>query len=647
MMRHPNPRRLSGAFPALLALAALPLAAQNQTEQQYMASVNTAINSTVATLGTPTQPVLFGGNLVAAYGTRVANEDLSVLLDWVDGLKAAGVQRVEFNPSMVTMSHSGNVAKYDAIVRHIRELGLQLAINPEYEVGENDPSPITSFADFQALALAEYQELAARYQPDNFVIVHEPDTMAARMGLTTQISDWHNFILAAAPIIKTASPHTRIGAGCAYNIQLSDCQSEDSYYQDFVTIPALDFMTMDIYSSAFSKFTQWAQLAQTNGKGVYVEEVWSPFDLPSPMPPYTGQTLADIALVGPVNTDFAAMDANWLHGIALFASANHMESITAFTTEAFFWYGPAGEDTPDNTSYRAADEQAIQQGQLSTTGQSYLADSRTLGVHRLTNISSASYATLPTVFNPTCGSGGNPCNPQAIVAPDSLISAFGVDLATSSALDGLFPTTLAGTTMTLVDSTNTSYPVQMYYAGSGQINYYVPSKAQPGSATVTVSSGDGTQSAGSVLVAPVAPGLFTANASGQGAPSAFAICAGVCAGWPNLQPNGQYFQDAFTCGGAGCTPQPLGIGPHDTVVVEFFGTGFRHISSPAALTVLINGQSVPYAYAGAQGDIGLDQLNVQLPNSLAGSGQVSLVLSVQDTVDNVTVTSNTVTLDIQ
>ena len=202
--------------------------------------------------------------------------------------------------------------------------------------------------------------------------------------------------------------------------------------------------------------------------------------------------------------------------------------------------------------------------------------------------------------------------------------------------------------MTLVDATNTSYPVQMYFAGPNQVNYYVPGKVQPGPATITVSSGDGTRTAGTVLVAPVAPGLFTANASGQGAASALAICAGVCAGWPNRQANGQYFQDAFACAGsAGCTPQPLSIGASDTVVVEFFGTGFRHLSSSAALTVRINGQAVPFLYAGAQGDIGLDQLNVQLPYSLAGSGQVNLVLSVQDTVDNVTVTSNTVALNIQ
>jgi uncharacterized protein (TIGR03437 family) len=641
-----NPRTL--ALASLLAMAAAPLAAQNQTEQQYISSVNMANNNLVGTLGAPTQPIIIGGNLVGAYGTKIANIDLSVALDWVDGLKAAGVQRVEFNPSMATMSHPGNVTKYDAIVRHIRELGLQLAINPEYEVGEVDPSPIINFAEFQTQALAEYQELASRYQPDNFVIVHEPDTAAARLGFTTSISDWHNFILAAAPIIKSASPHTRVGAGCDYNPALKTYQSEDSYFQDFVTIPALDFMTMDIYSTAFDEFAQWAQLAQANNKGVYIEEVWTPFDLPNPLPPWNGEPLADRALIGPVNADFASMDANWLHGMMLFASANHMEGMTAFTTEAFFWYGSAGEDTPDDTAYQTADEQAIQQGQLSTTGQAYLADSRQMGVAQLTNISSASYATLPTVFNPTCGPGANPCNAQTLVAPDALVSAFGADLATTSAFDGTFPTSLGGTTMTLVDATNTSYPVQMYYVGPNQVNYYVPTNTQPGPATITVSSGDGTHTIGSVLVAPVAPGLFTANASGQGVASAVAICAGVCAGWPNRQADGQYFQDAFTCGGsAGCTPQPLGIGPSDTVVMEFFGTGFRHLSSPSALAVQIGGQSVPFQYAGAQGDTGLDQLNVQLPYSLAGSGQVNLVLSLQDTVDNVTVTSNTVTLNIE
>jgi uncharacterized protein (TIGR03437 family) len=52
-------------------------------------------------------------------------------------------------------------------------------------------------------------------------------------------------------------------------------------------------------------------------------------------------------------------------------------------------------------------------------------------------------------------------------------------------------------------------------------------------------------------------------------------------------------------------------------------------------------------YAGAQGQYpGLDQVNVVIPHSLAGSGLSTLVLSVQDAVNNVNTTSNTVTLHI-
>src|SRR5579871_1233921 len=143
-MPYSNARRYAG-IAALVLTAAAPLAAQNQTEQQYISSVTTAINNLTSTLGAPTHRIVFGGNLVGAYGTRIANEDLTTVLAWVDGLKAAGAQRVEFNPSIATLSHPGNVTAYDAIVRHIRELGLQLAINPEYEYDEIDPSPITNF----------------------------------------------------------------------------------------------------------------------------------------------------------------------------------------------------------------------------------------------------------------------------------------------------------------------------------------------------------------------------------------------------------------------------------------------------------------------------------------------------------------------
>ena len=124
-----------------------------------------------------------------------------------------------------------------------------------------------------------------------------------------------------------------------------------------MTIPILDFMTMDIYNDdTFSSvaascpgcatYTQWAQLAKDNGKGVYVAETWTPAYLPNPLPAgaisptgFLTTSLDELSIVGAVSPDFAALDASWLQAIANFASANGLEAITAFTTQAFFAYG--------------------------------------------------------------------------------------------------------------------------------------------------------------------------------------------------------------------------------------------------------------------------------------------------------------------
>ncbi len=619
-------------------------------EQQFINTMTAAIGAEASAIAPAAHPLIFGGNLELANGATIGGTRQEVLLDYVDGLKAAGVQRVDLNPGVTSINDPNATALYDAVVQHIRELGLQLAINPEVSVGELGSNP--TFEGFQAAALAAYPQLAARYQPDNFVIAHLPTTMAARLGVQTAPSDWDGFIRALAPQIKAASPHTRLGAGGFYN--------EDAYYQDFLGIADLDFLTMTIFdSSHFAQYVQWAQEAQAaadathpNGKSVYIDETWAPFYLPAQLPSnWQVDTLSSLALVGPCNSDFAAMDAQWLELMVQFASANGMEAITPFTTEAFFQYGPANADNPDEAAYSAAAQEAILQGQLTTTGRTYLAQSVKWGSRQAASLSSASYATLPTVFNPNCG-GADPCNADATVAPDSLVSAFGADLAASSAVtpSASFPTNLAGTTMTLVDSSGASFDVGMYFASPGQVNYLAPSNVKPGPATITINSSDGTRTGGTLLVSPVAPGIYTAAQSGSGPAAGIAICAGICSGWPNPQGNGQFYQNTFA---AGCTPgscaaQTLSLGgAGDQVVVELFGTGIRHISSLAAISAAINGQSVPVIYAGAQGQYpGLDQVNVQIPHSLAGSGAVSLVLTIQDTVNHVTATSNAVTLHI-
>jgi uncharacterized protein (TIGR03437 family) len=60
----------------------------------------------------------------------------------------------------------------------------------------------------------------------------------------------------------------------------------------------------------------------------------------------------------------------------------------------------------------------------------------------------------------------------------------------------------------------------------------------------------------------------------------------------------------------------------------FYATGIRR-APQGQVTVSIGGVNVQVAYAGTQGFFtGLDQVNVQLPASLAGRGDVPIILSV-------------------
>ena len=87
---------------------------------------------------------------------------------------------------------------------------------------------------------------------------------------------------------------------------------------------------------------------------------------------------------------------------------------------------------------------------------------------------------------------------------------------------------------------------------------------------------------------------------------------------------------------------PLTMNSTDTLYLELFGTVFRNRSSLSAVTATVGGVNADVLYAGAQGAfVGLDQANIRIPASVAGKGEVNVVLTVDGKV------SNTVTIDVQ
>jgi uncharacterized protein (TIGR03437 family) len=210
------------------------------------------------------------------------------------------------------------------------------------------------------------------------------------------------------------------------------------------------------------------------------------------------------------------------------------------------------------------------------------------------------------------------------VGYDSLVTAFGTGLASTaaSAAVGPLPTDLGGIQVHLRGSDGAEQLAPLLYVSPTQINYLIPSGIVWPFASVSVEH-DGTpltEEAIAVPVGPSAPGLYTLNSAGLAAATALRVAS------DGTQTN----VPVFSCSAVTCAAVPINV-TNGTVYLTLYGTGFTvnydgsPLSPPGSYPVGcdVGGVVVPVSYAGAQNqDPGLDQINLQLPSSFAGSGDV-------------------------
>jgi len=212
----------------------------------------------------------------------------------------------------------------------------------------------------------------------------------------------------------------------------------------------------------------------------------------------------------------------------------------------------------------------------------------------------------------------------AELAAESIAAAFGQGLATTTeaAASVPLPTTLAGASVRVRDSAGTERMAPLFFASPTQINYQIPPGVAPGAASVSVVIGGTVVAAGAAPITMVAPGLFAANADGQGVAAAL-VFRRKADGSESFEPVAQFNQSQNRF-----VTAPIDLEPDtDQASLILFGTGIRFRSALSAVTCNIGGSNAPVFFAGAQsGFVGLDQVNVSLPRSLAGRGEVDVVL---------------------
>ncbi len=206
-------------------------------------------------------------------------------------------------------------------------------------------------------------------------------------------------------------------------------------------------------------------------------------------------------------------------------------------------------------------------------------------------------------------------------APESIVTAFGSNLAagTETATTTPLPTALQGTSVNVKDKQGVERAAPLFFVSPGQANFLLPPGTAAGKAQITIINAQNNSLNTTVLVEPVAPGLFSADATGQGLAAAVAV---------RVKADGsQIFEPVVQLDGFGrLVAAPIDLGPEsDQVFLILFGTGWRGNASLSNVVARIGDVDAMVSYAGPQGSfVGEDQINLRIPRSLAGRGQVAV-----------------------
>ena len=484
-------------------------------------------------------------------------------------------------------------------------------------------------------AAATNQAIVEQIQPDYLNVGSEPDTQSKNTGLV-QISqspaDWANTVNAYMSKIPKNSA-TMIGAGVG-SWFIADGSSWVSTLIDSTDIDYIDFHIFPINTPPNGTTSIWQNTinlvnqAVAAGKPVAFSECWL---LKTSDATYQqANASSDPTTFSLDNYSFwQPLDQQFIQTMWKLANAQQFVYLSPFWTNLFWAYldydtvlsGAGGNpDSIDPAKVQddatAAAGQALMAGTITSTGTNY-------GDLRAQNETSA-VAVLSTASFRT-----------GQIAPGSLVAIFGSGLATETAVaSGSLTTTLGNTKVTVTDSTGTPRDLMLIYASPTQVNAVMPADLASGEAAVTIQPNGGTAVMGGFIVSGLSPGIFTANASGSGAPAAQLQI---------VHPDESITYDSPFEPDAPYGPKPIDVSNADNkVYLVIYGTGLRNIGPGGSAMVYVGDQTLTPDFSGAQPEFsGLDQVNVYLPPALAGQGTVNLTVVVNG------VRSNAVQLNFQ
>ncbi len=217
------------------------------------------------------------------------------------------------------------------------------------------------------------------------------------------------------------------------------------------------------------------------------------------------------------------------------------------------------------------------------------------------------------------------------ISQQGIVSIFGEQLAAEAvgATSLPLPTYLSDVYALAFDSQNATYYPKLFYVSPAQINLLLPETMPAGAARIEIYRANGLVSSGTFTFAKIAPALFSAESNGAGI---------AAANIQRVKANGeQQFDIVSMMDGTGkIVGKAIDLSvPGDKVYLLLYGIGARLRTDLQSVSCEIDGQLYPVEYAGPQGFFaGVDQLNILLPNTLRGKGEITVRVKVEDKISN-------------
>ncbi|MBU0478693.1 hypothetical protein KKC91_09020 [bacterium] len=313
----------------------------NITQEQYISKMNNILDKITEQCNKyPQQPLSFRANLIFAHEIYIKNTPLKTLKKYVDALKEAGVKGIDINMGFFPWldNDQETIKKYDKLIEYIRKKNLELIITPQYSAVYHR---FNSFDELKEAAIKIYPRIAARFEPEIFIVLHKPSNVAKRMRIQVLPGNWSKFTQEIIVSVKKASPNTRLGASI-----MPSSQESQQIFNELLSIDELNVLSLNIYSfKDMQPVNKMITTAKEKGKNIYIGETWRPIYYSRDVGKKIKLTNLISAWIG--DNKFQELDSKWLKAMAYYASVWGLEAMTPVWTQTFFKYPEESAATTD------------------------------------------------------------------------------------------------------------------------------------------------------------------------------------------------------------------------------------------------------------------------------------------------------------